>query len=612
LAEPEVRGESDRRAAPRLALTALLLLAAVGLGTGLWLAAGAGDGRRTELVLIYEQSFKGNGGNREGLQFVGRNADECVRFEPDGLRIRLPRGHTRESPTGVGTKVPFHGDFEVTVSFEILEEPDPAETGPKPGTRFSLGVELDTPQRNVASMSRGIGPGAGPQFIPWMTVWDPGSAKNAYRDDAFPAQGKGGRLRLERTGSMLAYYASEGLSNEFTLIQRYPFGADDVRQVRAVGLLSGPNASLDVRVTDLRIRAQSAPEPPASQPPASQPPASQPPASQPPASGSRGWVAAAMLLVLITILCGVGLWLYLRQWRLADKAPPGPAGPDNQSPPGAPPTVAVACPGCGKKLKVRAALAGKKVKCPQCGQAILVPETSATEPARPRPGRWLIGLAVVAALLISGVVVGAALIPPRGQTENKEWTQAVGRVKALETDTVDARSFVRVTDKDLVSLHGLPNLRRLNLDHAEVTDEGLKEVAGLTRLMSLSLTDTRVTDAGLAELTPLVGLENFRLDGLPITDAGLARLKAFPQLRNPSLFRTRVTDAGLVNLKELRSLDRLSLDETRVSDAGVPRLVEFPSLNHLGLWHTDVTSAGIRKLREARPELEITGVEGLR
>jgi hypothetical protein len=44
--------------------------------------------------------------------------------------------------------------------------------------------------------------------------------------------------------------------------------------------------------------------------------------------------------------------------------------------PAAPPppaTLTFACPGCGKSLKTKPDLAGKKVKCPSCGQAVAVP-----------------------------------------------------------------------------------------------------------------------------------------------------------------------------------------------------------------------------------------------
>ncbi len=39
----------------------------------------------------------------------------------------------------------------------------------------------------------------------------------------------------------------------------------------------------------------------------------------------------------------------------------------------APGPIAFQCPGCGKKLKTKAELAGKKIKCPECGNAVVVP-----------------------------------------------------------------------------------------------------------------------------------------------------------------------------------------------------------------------------------------------
>ena len=57
--------------------------------------------------------------------------------------------------------------------------------------------------------------------------------------------------------------------------------------------------------------------------------------------------------------------------------PSGQATPANE---GAPPMV-VAC-NCGKKLRAKAELAGKRVKCPACGQPLAVP---APQPAAPQP-----------------------------------------------------------------------------------------------------------------------------------------------------------------------------------------------------------------------------------
>src|SRR5690242_17188892 len=42
---------------------------------------------------------------------------------------------------------------------------------------------------------------------------------------------------------------------------------------------------------------------------------------------------------------------------------------------------------CGKKLQVNDALAGKRVKCPGCGQAILAQEDGVQESAKAAPAR---------------------------------------------------------------------------------------------------------------------------------------------------------------------------------------------------------------------------------
>src|SRR4051794_37382534 len=36
-------------------------------------------------------------------------------------------------------------------------------------------------------------------------------------------------------------------------------------------------------------------------------------------------------------------------------------------------SIGVRCPGCAKKVKAKDELAGKRVKCPSCGQAVVLP-----------------------------------------------------------------------------------------------------------------------------------------------------------------------------------------------------------------------------------------------
>jgi hypothetical protein len=82
-----------------------------------------------------------------------------------------------------------------------------------------------------------------------------------------------------------------------------------------------------------------------------------------------------------------GLWCSARRSRRAGKVPAlAPVEDEQAKPAPASPPCVVPCSGCGKHLKARGDLAGKRVKCPHCGQAVLVPAIKAAGPES-RPGR---------------------------------------------------------------------------------------------------------------------------------------------------------------------------------------------------------------------------------
>jgi hypothetical protein len=56
------------------------------------------------------------------------------------------------------------------------------------------------------------------------------------------------------------------------------------------------------------------------------------------------------------------------------------------------------------------------------------------------------------------------------------------------------------TDDVLVHLHGLSQLRELQLQDTEITDAGLANLQGLSQLQRLSLNNTNVTDQGVKKL----------------------------------------------------------------------------------------------------------------
>jgi len=210
-----------------------------------------GQAPKENITKEYYQSLKGKLTAETGLRLKGPGAEQCLNFADEGLRITLPTGYVGERPiTGLATNFGVKGDFEITLNYEILQEPERADAG-ESGTRLTLGIALNKANKNLANFSRKISANSGPHYAVWSNTTD----KDKPNSKSFPTKAKSGRLRLARTGNILSYYASEGAENEFILLRAFPFGAEDLREIRITGNTGGEKASLDVRITDLRIRA---------------------------------------------------------------------------------------------------------------------------------------------------------------------------------------------------------------------------------------------------------------------------------------------------------------------------------------------------------------------
>lgn len=206
----------------------------------------------------YRQSLRGLAEMPAGWEFKDDVAQECVRLEPEGVRITLPAG---KPPTGRGTGVTsfpvVKGDFEITASFEILHEPEPDDALPRQ-TRISLEAILDKPRplRNMAALTRSVR-GDGKMFGARAILHDDEAdpPETVYNGE-IPTQATAGRFRLKRSGSLLAYYVAEGLNGEFVLLRQFPFGPENLREVRMCASTGGPRSSFDLRVTEVSIRAE--------------------------------------------------------------------------------------------------------------------------------------------------------------------------------------------------------------------------------------------------------------------------------------------------------------------------------------------------------------------
>jgi hypothetical protein len=244
------------------------------------------------------RAFKGRPQDTEGFVLIGPDADQCVKFEPAGLRFTLPQGHPgKRLATGLAWSLPIKGDFEITLGFEILQEPGPREAGQ--GTGVFLGVDLNTPKSNRATLTRGARAKSGKQFISWYALTNDDSDKpHADVLRTLPADATTGRLRILRVGSILSFFGADGPSGELKPIFRDAFHMADVEQIRLGGYTGGPEASLDARVTDLRIRTKARLEVSA---------------VQEQGHGRKNWLAVGGILVPATGVSFLGLWWFARR-----------------------------------------------------------------------------------------------------------------------------------------------------------------------------------------------------------------------------------------------------------------------------------------------------------
>jgi RNA polymerase sigma factor (sigma-70 family) len=353
----------------------------------------------------FHPTLKGAAAEIPGLVKCGPDAADYVKFEPDGLRITLPNAYPKARPgTGVITDFGVKGDFEITVSLEILQEPNAGLGGNPtdlklvvvPNEIAEAGVWHKSTQNRAGLAREAAGRGNFGGFMANATKWDPDLPKDQWGNENFskievhdnkriPAKAKAGRLRLIRSGPTLFYYSSEATDKDFGLLHRSEFGTKDLKNVRVIASTGGPQAVLDVRVTDLQIRADGFIK-------GSTPPAPSP-VVEPAAVAGTNWgliiLAIAGPVVVIAAALGVFLFVWSRRRAMPNEelededepAEASPAAPPSNDAPAAMPSndapaaISFQCPHCEKRLKAKGERAGSKVKCPQCARPVLVPSS---------------------------------------------------------------------------------------------------------------------------------------------------------------------------------------------------------------------------------------------
>lgn len=137
------------------------------------------------------------------------------------------------------------------------------------------------------------------------------------------------------------------------------------------------------------------------------------------------------------------------------------------------------------------------------------------------------------------------------------------------------------------------------------SDAVLSHVHGLTEVRELNLAYSNFTDAGLVSLRGLNHLQCIYLTGTKVTDTGLANLEGMDELTTLVLADKNFTDAAFDHLVRLQNLRVLNLNGARVTDSGIERLHQMKNLKEVMLGDTLVTGDGVRKLCTALPACEV-------
>ncbi len=340
---------------------------------------------KKEYAENFQAALKGDAATVPGLTIYGPDAEACVKFEPDGLRITLPSGYPRARPgTGVVTDFGVKGDFEITLGFEIVPNENAG-----PNSHFASLKLLVVPHepaepevwhkanQNRAAVTREtvVRKGVG-HFFATAAKWNPDVPRDKWGNEVFtnvethtpprmaPAQSPSGRVRLMRSGAQLYFFTSDGDGKEFKLLQKHEFGDKDLKNVRVLASTNSPNAAADFRVTALEVRADGFVKNAPSAAPASAP------AEQSTSLVMPIAIVAASLLALV--LAFTLVFVVLMRRRTAPAKPARAETPKSE-------TISFACTACGKRLKVKVDRVGKKLKCPHCAAVVNVAKANSGE-----------------------------------------------------------------------------------------------------------------------------------------------------------------------------------------------------------------------------------------
>jgi S1-C subfamily serine protease len=176
--------------------------------------------------------------------------EEILRDEK-GLLIRFPTGEGNRQDTGLSTVFSIRGNFEATVSFEVLKADQPNAGD---GVGAIMDGWIDPHGNNTVSLARRLLPNGKMAFVVDRAQRVQG--KWTHHLKSHPATATAGKLRMEREGALLRCRVSEGKNAEFVTVAEIDIGRADMNGIKVGGSTGRSESGLDLRLVDLTVRAE--------------------------------------------------------------------------------------------------------------------------------------------------------------------------------------------------------------------------------------------------------------------------------------------------------------------------------------------------------------------
>ena len=135
--------------------------------------------------------------------------------------------------------------------------------------------------------------------------------------------------------------------------------------------------------------------------------------------------------------------------------------------------------------------------------------------------------------------------------------------------------YAHIVDADMEGAALCNEVQTLNLIDNHITDDGVRRIRFFRRLEKLYIGGSHareITDKGLLSLSRLRQLREFELRKTGVQGPGLAVLENMPNLESLSLWDSNVDNSGLPHLKKLRQLKRLVVGRTMLTPDAIQEL----------------------------------------